>query len=88
MIYRLKYALENLPKCSDKGRIGTCGKISFSFDTGNDWCAYFDEFCLLQKYGENSFRLTRKIRLAMNAIAVRNNKRPVFDNKRFMNVKY
>lgn len=87
LIYRLKQAVEILPKSSDNGRIDTRGKISFSFSEGNDWCAYFDRFWLLQRYGEKTYRLTKDIRLAMNAIAARNKKRPVFD-KESMNVKY
>lgn len=87
LIYFLKQAIERLPKRSNNGRIDTRGKISFSFDKGENWVAYFDMFCLLQKYGEKTFRLTKEIRFAMNAIAARNKKRPVFD-KESMNVKY
>ena len=87
LIYRLKQAIEHLPKYCDKGYIDTRGKISFSFDKGENWVAYFDMFCLLQKYGEKTFRLTKEIRFAMNAIAARNKKRPVFD-KESTNVKY
>lgn len=87
LIFRLKHAIEFLPKHCENGRIDTRGKIIFSFDKGENWVAYFDMFCLLQRYGEKTFRLTREIKLAMNAIAARNKKRPVFD-KSFINVKY
>lgn len=87
LIYRLKQAIECLPKFRDNSRVDTRGKISFSFEKGNNWEGYFDLFCLQLKYEDKTYRLTKDIRLAMNAIAARNKKRPVFDRES-MNVKY
>lgn len=87
LVYRLKRAVESLPKFSDNARVDTRGKICFSFEKGDNWEGYFDLFCLQLKYEDKTYRLTKEIRLAMNAIAARNKKRPVFD-KISMNVKY
>lgn len=45
LIYRLKQAIERLPKFRDNSRVDTRGKISFSFEKGNNWEGYFDLFC-------------------------------------------
>lgn len=87
LVYRLKRAIENLPKFSDDDRVDIRGKICFSFKEGNDWEGYFDMFCLQLKHENKTYRLTKEIRLAMNAIAARNKKRLIFD-KSSMNVKY